>query len=81
MKPEAMAMILRATIDANAALTSVLAIWQHHEIGTLLELERMRSITMSLSREADRLRDRLAAAMKCGSNSEALAQRQNGALV
>lgn len=79
MKPEVMAMILRSTIDANAALTSVLAVWQHHDIGTLLELERMRSITLSLSREADRLRDRLAAAMKC--NNEVLAQHSNGALV
>jgi hypothetical protein len=67
MKPEQMAMTLRATNDAKAALVSVLAVWDHYGVGTQLDRQRMHWIVASLSRESCRLKSSLDAAMKAAS--------------
>lgn len=64
MKPEQMAHILRVTDDAHAALVSALAMWDHHEIGSTLEREKMRISVAAMAREKKRFGDRLAAALK-----------------
>ena len=64
MKPEAMALTLRATNDASTALVSALAVWNHYGIGTKLDRQRMRSIVASLSRESVRLKSKLDAVVK-----------------
>lgn len=64
MKPEQMALALRATNDANTALVSALAIWEHYGIGTKLDRQRMQWIVASLSRESCRLKSDLDAAVK-----------------
>lgn len=68
MKPEVMAMILRATDDAHKALISVQSIWQHHKIGTPSDHSEIQGVISSLGLESLIIRGRLEAALKCGAN-------------
>jgi len=66
MKPEVMAMILRATDDAHKALISVQAIWLHHGVGTPEDHAEMQAVISSLGLESLIINNRLSAALKCG---------------